>query len=148
MWQPWQTLANSSSPLVSEKRYPALRETLGASGSLSATSKGPTDDIEAEPAASTIRQRRTASITIMLRPHHALVQPRDGIERRQDRAFLPGRHIGGVFAGEHDLAVDPAQIVVMRGPRLIAPVAGTAECERHPMPGHRHAVFKFVLVLR
>src|SRR4051794_37290179 len=64
--------------------------------------------------------------------HHAQMQPAVCVERGEDRAFLPCRDPGGVLAGQHDAAVDPAQIVVMLRPRGVAPVAGAAERERHP----------------
>src|SRR3954454_15291002 len=75
-------------------------------------------------------------------------QSRDGIERRQDGAFLPRRNVGRMFARKHDPAVDLAQIVVMRGSGLVRPSTGTAEREWNAVPRHRDAVFEFCLVLR
>src|SRR5262249_1287156 len=80
--------------------------------------------------------------------HHALVQPGDRIKRREDRAFLPCRQRGGVLAGEHDAAVDLAEILVVLRAPLLRPVAAATERKRHPMPCDRNAVLEFVLVLR
>ena len=51
------------------------------------------------------------------------MQPPDRIQRGQDRALLPGRQLGGVLAGEHDAAVDLAEIGVMLLARILRPVA-------------------------
>ena len=53
-----------------------------------------------------------------------------------------------MLAGEHNPAVDLAQVVVMLRPQLLRPVAGAAERERHTMPGDRNAVFELFVVLR
>ena len=76
------------------------------------------------------------------------VQPRDGIERGEDRALLPHRNVGSMFASEHDPPVDLAQVVVMLGALLLGPVAGASEGERHAMPCHRDAVFELGRILR
>ena len=60
------------------------------------------------------------------RENFSIDQELDRVKRRQDRAFLPGRQIGGVFAGEHESAVDLAEIVVMLLSVRVGP-AGLAE---------------------
>src|SRR5271167_3118631 len=62
---------------------------------------------------------------------HALVQPCDGVERRQDGSLLPRRNVGSVLARQHDPAVDLAEIVVMLRPCLVGPVAGAAQGKGH-----------------
>jgi len=52
-----------------------------------------------------------------------------------------------MLAGQHNPAVDLAQVVVMLCPRLLVPNAGTSERKRHAIPRHCNAVFKLLLVL-
>src|SRR5690242_4718857 len=100
------------------------------------------------------RAREQASMPACIREppasclHHALMQPDDRIERREDRALLPGRQGGSMLAREHDAAVDLAEIFVMLRAPLLRPVAAAAERERHAMPGHRDAVLELAPVLR
>jgi len=49
-----------------------------------------------------------------LRFDHTIVQPRDGVERGENRALLPHRDIGCVLAGEHDSPIDLAQVVALK----------------------------------
>ena len=56
-----------------------------------------------------------------LRFDHTIVQPRDGVERGENRAFLPHRDIGCVLAGEHDSPIDLAQVVVVLRPNFLRP---------------------------
>src|SRR5579859_560649 len=88
-----------------------------------------------------------ASCSFSLR-ERALMQPADRVESGGHGAFLPAAEEGGVFAGEGNAPVDLAQIVVMRGARLVAPHAETSHGERRSMPRHRHAVIEFLVVLR
>src|SRR6185369_6927399 len=69
--------------------------------------------------------------------HDALVEPADGVERRGNRALLPGRDVGGVLAGQDDPAVDRAHVVIVLGAQLLGPAAGAAERPGDPMPGDR-----------
>ena len=80
--------------------------------------------------------------------HRPLMEARNGVERGQDRALLPGRQIGRMLAGQHQPAVEGAQILVMRRPALVGPIAGAAQGEGRTMPGDGDAVFEFVLILR
>src|ERR1700730_16094572 len=68
-------------------------------------------------------QGRSLRLLLASIPHDPIVQPRDGVERGEDGPLLPSRKRGGVLAGERDPPVDLAQIVIMRGARLLAPVA-------------------------
>src|ERR1700733_11038142 len=86
-----------------------------------------------------VRAARFNAITS--HPDHALVQPGEGVERGEDCALLPSREVGRVFAGEHDPAVDLAQVVVVSRPGLVRPVARTAERERHAVPSDGNTVF-------
>src|SRR6516164_8308571 len=78
----------------------------------------------------------------------AIMQPRDGIERRQDRPLLPGRNVRRMLARQNDPAIDLAEIVVMLGSCLFGPAAGAAQGKGYPMPGDRDAVLEFGAILR
>src|SRR5436853_6478363 len=82
------------------------------------------------------------------RPHHAIVQPRNGIERGENGSLLPRRKRGRMFTRQRDPSVDLAQIAIVRGARLLAPVAAATEHKRHPMPCHANAVVIFGRVSR
>src|ERR1700675_4336846 len=121
MWQPWQALANSSSPVDSVNRNPGLnaggreRDSSSACAAGAACKARPSTtatanrlpDIAGFDFAGVIRVGDIAS-----GPDDTFMQPRNGIERRQYRALLPRRDVRGVLAGENDPAVDLAQIVV------------------------------------
>src|SRR5436190_15098875 len=76
------------------------------------------------------------------------MQPCDRIERGEHGALLPGRYVGGMFAGQHDPSVDGAEIVVVLLARSIAPLRKTAERRRLAVPAHRNAALEFLCVLR
>ena len=57
------------------------------------------------------------------------MQPLHRVEGGEDCTFLPGRDKRGVLAREHDAAVDPAEVVIMRAARVVRPISGAAECE-------------------
>jgi hypothetical protein len=61
-----------------------------------------------------------------LRFDHTIAHPRDGVERGEDRAFLPVRDIGCGLAGEHNPPVDLARVVVGLRLQLLRPLAGQA----------------------
>src|SRR6266481_3271477 len=82
------------------------------------------------------------------RPHDAVVQPRNGVERGENSSLLPCRKRRNVLAGERNPSIDLAQIAIVGGARLLAPVAAATEHKRHPMPGHGNAVFKLLPILR
>src|SRR6266516_6962718 len=63
-------------------------------------------------------------------------------------ALLPCRQVGCMLAGQHDPAVDLAEIVITLCPRLFGPVAGTAEGKGYAMAGYRDPVVVFFAVLR
>src|SRR5471032_1841246 len=71
----------------------------------------------------------------LLSRDRTFVQPLDGIQRRQNCTFLPGREPRTVFACQNDAVIDGAHIVVVLGAPLIRPAAGTAQGERHAVPG-------------
>src|SRR4051812_25637579 len=52
-----------------------------------------------------------------------------------------------MLAGKDDPAVDLAEIVVMLGPRFLAPISRASQREGHPVPGYGDAVFEFGAVL-
>src|SRR5438105_6125758 len=82
------------------------------------------------------------------RPHHAIMQPRNGIERGENSSLLPCRKRGRMLTRQRDPSVDLAQIAIVRDARLLAPVAAATERKRHPMPCHGNAVFIFGRILR
>ena len=53
-----------------------------------------------------------------------------------------------MLARQHNPAVDLTEIVVMLGSRLLGPIAGASERERHAMPRYRDAVLKLSRILR
>ena len=53
-----------------------------------------------------------------------------------------------MLAGEHDLPIDLAQVVVVLRPNFLRPVAGTSKGERYAMPCDGNAVLELRLVLR
>src|SRR5215475_10149093 len=73
----------------------------------------------------------------------ALVQPGDRVERREDRALLPGRNIRGMLAGERDAAVDGTQVAIVLLAHVVIPLAEAAEHPGHAMPADRNAVLVF-----
>src|ERR1700754_1138008 len=112
---------NRSSPVCSVNRKPVLSDARGRErASSSACAVDEASDISISPAvinlAGSIRRNDIASV-----PDDAFVQPGNGVERRQDRAFLPRRNVGGVLARQNDPAVDLAQIVVMLLSRFLTP---------------------------
>jgi hypothetical protein len=106
MWQPWHALANNSSPVVSVNRKPVLRDGGRERVTSSACAAKDTRQIKAAIAAEkrpvNIAAFRLAGLLgfgrIASHPDDTFMQPRDGIERRKYRAFLPGRNIGRVLA--------------------------------------------------
>src|SRR6266404_5136111 len=76
------------------------------------------------------------------------MQPGDGIKGRKDGSLLPCRNVRYMLSGQHDPAIDLAEIIVMLRPCLVGPVAGAAQCKRHAMPRNGYAVFVFRPVLR
>src|SRR5262249_13835309 len=76
------------------------------------------------------------------------MQSRDCVERRQNRALLPGWNVGGVLTGENDTPVDGAQVLVMLPARFLGPPAKAAEDPWNPVPSNRYAVFVIGPVLR
>src|SRR5258708_5787858 len=159
MWQPWHALANSSSPVDSVNLNPVLSAGGRERASSSACAAAVASDVIARPS-TTARGKRLLDIVefaftavirisgIASRPDDPFMQPRNGIERRQDRPLLPRRNVGGVLAGENDPAVDLAQIVVVLVPHFLGPASRTAQGEGHPMPGHSNPVFELGAVLR
>src|SRR5258708_8624967 len=83
---------------------------------------------------------------LLLRFDHALMQPGNGIKRRQDGSLLPCRKVRRVLARQHDPAVDLAEIVIVLRPRLFDPVAGAAHRKGHAMPGNGDAALQFGLL--
>src|SRR6202790_456908 len=158
MWQPRQTLANNSSPLISTNLKSWLSAGLDDEGpalcAYTANDSGESaaDRVMAQAVRSLVFPeiiwwQNSALKTWLSGFDRALVQSRDGVKRRQDGALLPRWNVGGMLARQHDPAVDLAEIVVMLRPRLVAPVAGATQCKGHAMPGHRDAVLEFGAVL-
>ena len=149
--------ANNSAPLDSENLEPGLSAALTDDFASSAASRAEgTEKITTRDTAA--EQHRNLIIATDLRasgrldrmashPDDARVQPRDSIERRQDRTLLPRWNIGSMFARKNDPAVNPAQIVVVFFSGRIGPHSGAPHRERHPVPGHRNPVFEFCFIL-
>src|SRR6202790_3140932 len=159
MWQPRQTLANNSSPLISTNLKPWLSAGRDAEGpalwayAANDSSESAADRVMAQAVQSLVFPKiiwwqNPALKTWLSDFDRALVQPRDGVKRRQDGALRPCRNVGGMLARQHDPAVDLAEIVVMLRPCFVAPVAGATQCKGYAMPGHRDAVLEFSAVLR
>src|SRR5258708_4101635 len=159
MWQPWHALANSASPVVSVNLKPGLNAGDRERASSSAWASSGASDIKARPSTAATAERLPDIVKfdftgvvwigrIASGPDDTFMQPRNGVERRQYRALLPRRNVGGVLAGENDPAVDLAQIVVVLVPHFIVPASGAAQGAGHPMPGHRDSVFELGAVLR
>src|ERR1700733_3450841 len=110
--------ANNSAPLDSANLEPGLSVALTAGLASSATSrpdgigKIATRDTAPKQQGNLIiaTDLRTSSRVDRMasRPHDARMQPRDGVERRQDRALLPRRNIGSMFARKNDPAINLA----------------------------------------
>src|SRR3982074_3241013 len=161
MWQARQTLANNSSPLISKKLKPALSGGSDAGGPR-LCAYAVNDDSESAaaivmakvlrwfgfPCIIWITSAESCLDDIVLRFDHTLVQPGDGVERRQEGSFLPCRNVRGVLARQHDPAVDLAEIVIVLRPRRFGPVASAAQCKGHAMPRNGDAVLEFRRVLR
>src|SRR6516164_9921947 len=153
MWQPWQALANRSSPLRSINLGPLLMVCVDAeSPGLCAFAPNESSCNAADIVAA---MAMAALMTVpVIEPRcpssfdDAIVQPRDCIECRQDRPLLPGRNVRRVLTRQNDPAIDLAEIVVMLGSCLFGPAACAAQGEGHPMPGDRDAVLEFGAILR
>src|SRR5580698_11600114 len=77
-----------------------------------------------------------------------LLQSAQGVERRSHGAFLPGRHIRGVFTGQNDAAVECAEIVVVLLAGLVRPKPEATQGGGDAMPRHGDAIVEFFLILR
>src|SRR3974390_879052 len=132
MWQPWQTLAHSSSPLLSTNPEPLLRVCVDAEGPAPCAFAGNESSCNAADivAAMAIAVLMTLPVIEPRCPSpfdDAIMQPRDCVECRQDRPLLPGRNVRRMLTRQNDPAIDPAEIVVMLGSCLFGPAACAAQ---------------------
>src|ERR1700716_116032 len=106
MWQPRQTLANNSSPLISKNLRPWLNPGDVEGAALCAQAMNDSSESAADIVMAKATQNFGLACIICTTPEsglrdialvlasgfdHALVQPGDGVERRQDGALLPCR---------------------------------------------------------
>jgi|ERR1700733_3445938 hypothetical protein len=110
--------ANNSAPLDSANLEPGL--SVDFTGGLASSAASRPDGIGKVSTRDTAAKRqwnliiatdlRTSSRVDRMasRPNDTRVQPRDGVERRQDRAFLPRRNIGSMFTRKNDPAINLA----------------------------------------
>src|ERR1700722_3304396 len=149
--------ANNSAPLDSANLEPGL--SVAFTGGLTSSAASRPDGIGKISTMDTAAKRqwnliiatdlRTSSRVDRMasRPHDARMQPRDGVERRQDRALLPRRTIGSMFNRKTEPAINLASIVVVLFSGRIGPHSGAPHREGHPVPGYRNPVFEFGFIL-
>jgi len=75
------------------------------------------------------------------------MQSGDGIGYRGHCAFLPARYPRSMLTGDDDTPIQRAQIVIMRRPVLLAPIAIAAQHPGHTVPSYSHASFVIAFIL-
>src|SRR5512146_3566434 len=138
MWQPWQIARYSAAPSRCTKYpraecAPVASEPGGENGGNSSAEPGSGGSASASSSARERIRARAAwwkQVYISGFPHGhrdgAPMQAADRVERGQHGAFLPRRQIRDVFAGEHDAAVELAEVVVMFLARRFGPLREAA----------------------